>query len=90
MCFQREMASTPVRYVHFDIPVDEAYSLDSVGKHGFGEKEFIIHSLNYRSASHTLTGMSAETRRPADSVILKHMFSIIGRDLLNTDSAEKR
>ncbi|XP_067257343.1 N-acyl-aromatic-L-amino acid amidohydrolase (carboxylate-forming) B-like [Chanodichthys erythropterus] len=32
---QREMASTPVRYVHFDIPLDEAYSLDSVGKHGF-------------------------------------------------------
>lgn len=37
VCFQREMASTPVRYVHFDIPLDEAYSLDSVGKHGFGE-----------------------------------------------------
>ncbi|XP_016117483.1 N-acyl-aromatic-L-amino acid amidohydrolase (carboxylate-forming) B-like [Sinocyclocheilus grahami] len=32
---QREMASTPVRYVHFDIPLNEAYSLDSVGKHGF-------------------------------------------------------
>uniref|UniRef100_A0A673G9G2 N-acyl-aromatic-L-amino acid amidohydrolase (carboxylate-forming) A-like n=1 Tax=Sinocyclocheilus rhinocerous TaxID=307959 RepID=A0A673G9G2_9TELE len=35
VCFQREMASTPVRYVHFDIPLNEAYSLDSVGKHGF-------------------------------------------------------
>lgn len=48
VCFQREMASTPVRYVHFDIPLNEAYSLDSVGKHGFGEtlypKEFVLHS----------------------------------------------
>lgn len=68
------MASTPVRYVHFDIPLDEAYSLDSVGKHGFGEKEFIIHSLilslNYRSVWLHM--------RTADSVILKNMFSIIG------------
>ncbi|XP_067303808.1 N-acyl-aromatic-L-amino acid amidohydrolase (carboxylate-forming) B-like, partial [Pseudorasbora parva] len=32
---QREMSPTPVRYVHFDLPSDEAYSLDSVGKHGF-------------------------------------------------------
>lgn len=48
LCFQREMASTPVRYVHFDIPLNEAYSLDSVGKHGFGEtlhpKVFVVHS----------------------------------------------
>ncbi|ROJ42274.1 N-acyl-aromatic-L-amino acid amidohydrolase (carboxylate-forming) B [Anabarilius grahami] len=35
LCLITEMASTPVRYVHFDIPLDEAYSLDSVGKHGF-------------------------------------------------------
>ncbi|KAI4891680.1 hypothetical protein NFI96_003696 [Prochilodus magdalenae] len=33
----REMATIPVRYIHYDIPKSEAYSLDSVGKHGFGE-----------------------------------------------------
>ncbi|KAL7841603.1 hypothetical protein SRHO_G00252940 [Serrasalmus rhombeus] len=32
---QREMATIPVRYIHYDIPRSEAYSLDSVGKHGF-------------------------------------------------------
>ncbi|XP_028841847.1 N-acyl-aromatic-L-amino acid amidohydrolase (carboxylate-forming) B-like isoform X2 [Denticeps clupeoides] len=32
---QREMATIPVRYVHFDLPIGEAYSLESVGKHGF-------------------------------------------------------
>ncbi|KAL6466668.1 hypothetical protein MHYP_G00244720 [Metynnis hypsauchen] len=32
---QREMATIPVRYIHYDIPWSEAYSLDSVGKHGF-------------------------------------------------------
>ncbi|XP_036439401.1 N-acyl-aromatic-L-amino acid amidohydrolase (carboxylate-forming) B-like [Colossoma macropomum] len=32
---QREMATIPVRYIHYDIPQSEAYSLDSVGKHGF-------------------------------------------------------
>uniref|UniRef100_A0A3B4AHA0 N-acyl-aromatic-L-amino acid amidohydrolase n=1 Tax=Periophthalmus magnuspinnatus TaxID=409849 RepID=A0A3B4AHA0_9GOBI len=26
----------PMRYLHFDLSHDEAYSLDSVGKHGFG------------------------------------------------------
>lgn len=25
----------PMRYIHFDLPPDESYSLDSVGKHGF-------------------------------------------------------
>ncbi|XP_030635316.1 N-acyl-aromatic-L-amino acid amidohydrolase (carboxylate-forming) B-like [Chanos chanos] len=32
---QREMATIPVRYIHFDVPPNEAYSLESVGKHGF-------------------------------------------------------
>ncbi|XP_076866669.1 N-acyl-aromatic-L-amino acid amidohydrolase (carboxylate-forming) B-like isoform X2 [Brachyhypopomus gauderio] len=32
---QREMATIPVRYIHYDIPLSEAFSLDSVGKHGF-------------------------------------------------------
>ncbi|XP_072525992.1 N-acyl-aromatic-L-amino acid amidohydrolase (carboxylate-forming) B-like [Salminus brasiliensis] len=32
---QREMATIPVRYIHYDFPPSEAYSLDSVGKHGF-------------------------------------------------------
>uniref|UniRef100_A0AAY4DFT7 N-acyl-aromatic-L-amino acid amidohydrolase n=1 Tax=Denticeps clupeoides TaxID=299321 RepID=A0AAY4DFT7_9TELE len=32
-----QMATIPVRYVHFDLPIGEAYSLESVGKHGFGE-----------------------------------------------------
>ncbi|XP_062305466.1 N-acyl-aromatic-L-amino acid amidohydrolase (carboxylate-forming) B-like [Osmerus eperlanus] len=32
---QRSMPDTPVRYIHFDLPISEAYSLDSVGKHGF-------------------------------------------------------
>lgn len=62
VCFQREMASTPVRYVHFDIPLNEAYSLDSVGKHGFGETLFIHPPNNANSlvclASHILTEMS--------------------------------
>ncbi|XP_076144429.1 N-acyl-aromatic-L-amino acid amidohydrolase (carboxylate-forming) B-like [Alosa pseudoharengus] len=32
---QRELATIPVRYIHFDTPKNEAYSLESVGKHGF-------------------------------------------------------
>ncbi|XP_012697345.1 N-acyl-aromatic-L-amino acid amidohydrolase (carboxylate-forming) B-like [Clupea harengus] len=32
---QRELATIPVRYIHFDLPKNEAYSLESVGKHGF-------------------------------------------------------
>lgn len=35
--FQRQMSDIPVRFIHFDLPLNEAYSLDSVGKHGFGE-----------------------------------------------------
>ncbi|KAL2079117.1 hypothetical protein ACEWY4_024861 [Coilia grayii] len=34
-CPQRELATIPVRYIHFDKPKNEAYSLDTVGKHGF-------------------------------------------------------
>ncbi|XP_036407452.1 N-acyl-aromatic-L-amino acid amidohydrolase (carboxylate-forming) B-like [Megalops cyprinoides] len=32
---QKEMPSVPIRYIHFDISISEAYSLESVGKHGF-------------------------------------------------------
>ncbi|KAJ8416482.1 hypothetical protein AAFF_G00357700 [Aldrovandia affinis] len=32
---QKEMPTVPVRYIHFDVPQSEAYSLESVGKHGF-------------------------------------------------------
>ncbi|KAF4071416.1 hypothetical protein AMELA_G00272820 [Ameiurus melas] len=32
---QRELATIPVRYVHYDVPKSEAYTLHSVGKHGF-------------------------------------------------------
>ncbi|XP_010901167.1 N-acyl-aromatic-L-amino acid amidohydrolase (carboxylate-forming) B [Esox lucius] len=32
---QRQMSGIPVRFLHFDLPLNEAYSLDSVGKHGF-------------------------------------------------------
>ncbi|XP_023650047.1 N-acyl-aromatic-L-amino acid amidohydrolase (carboxylate-forming) B-like isoform X2 [Paramormyrops kingsleyae] len=32
---QKEMPSVPVRYIHYDVPLSEAYSLESVGKHGF-------------------------------------------------------
>ncbi|XP_014010921.1 N-acyl-aromatic-L-amino acid amidohydrolase (carboxylate-forming) B [Salmo salar] len=32
---QRQMSDIPVRFIHFDLPLNEAYSLDSVGKHGF-------------------------------------------------------
>ncbi|TSL54330.1 N-acyl-aromatic-L-amino acid amidohydrolase (carboxylate-forming) B [Bagarius yarrelli] len=31
----RELATIPVRYVHYDVPKCEAYTLHSVGKHGF-------------------------------------------------------
>lgn len=34
--FQRQMPDVPMRYIHFDIANKESYSLDSVGKHGFG------------------------------------------------------
>ena len=36
--FQHHMSDVPVRYIHFDLPCREAYSLDSLGKHGFGER----------------------------------------------------
>ncbi|KAM4611579.1 N-acyl-aromatic-L-amino acid amidohydrolase (carboxylate-forming) B-like [Polymixia lowei] len=32
---QMQMPDIPVRYIHFDLPPKEAYSLESVGKHGF-------------------------------------------------------
>lgn len=32
---QRCIPDAPMRYIHFDLPPDESYSLDSVGKHGF-------------------------------------------------------
>ncbi|XP_063042887.1 N-acyl-aromatic-L-amino acid amidohydrolase (carboxylate-forming) B-like [Engraulis encrasicolus] len=32
---QREMATIPVRYINFNKSINEAYSLDTVGKHGF-------------------------------------------------------
>ncbi|XP_077354864.1 N-acyl-aromatic-L-amino acid amidohydrolase (carboxylate-forming) B-like isoform X2 [Festucalex cinctus] len=32
---QRLMTDVPVRYIHFDVPDKESFSLDSVGKHGF-------------------------------------------------------
>ncbi|KAL0970716.1 hypothetical protein UPYG_G00246270 [Umbra pygmaea] len=32
---QRQMSNIPVRFIHFDLPLNEAYSLDSVGRHGF-------------------------------------------------------
>nr|XP_040038485.1 N-acyl-aromatic-L-amino acid amidohydrolase (carboxylate-forming) B-like [Gasterosteus aculeatus aculeatus] len=32
---QRKMPDIPMRYIHFDVPHKESYSLDSVGKHGF-------------------------------------------------------
>ncbi|KAG7314153.1 hypothetical protein KOW79_022649 [Hemibagrus wyckioides] len=32
---QRELVTIPVRYVHYDVPKSEAYTLHSVGKHGF-------------------------------------------------------
>ncbi|KAM3857634.1 N-acyl-aromatic-L-amino acid amidohydrolase (carboxylate-forming) B-like [Diretmus argenteus] len=32
---QRQMPDIPVRYIHFNLPPKEAYSLESVGKHGF-------------------------------------------------------
>lgn len=34
--FQRQMPDIPMRYIHFDVSKKESYSLDSVGKHGFG------------------------------------------------------
>lgn len=30
------MPDVPMRYIHFDVANKESYSLDSVGKHGFG------------------------------------------------------
>lgn len=30
------MPDVPMRYIHFDVSSKESYSLDSVGKHGFG------------------------------------------------------
>ncbi|KAI1883507.1 hypothetical protein AGOR_G00232250 [Albula goreensis] len=30
-----EMPAVPVRYIHYDVPLSEAYSMESVGKHGF-------------------------------------------------------
>uniref|UniRef100_A0A8C9RSP8 N-acyl-aromatic-L-amino acid amidohydrolase n=1 Tax=Scleropages formosus TaxID=113540 RepID=A0A8C9RSP8_SCLFO len=35
ICRHLQMPSTPVRYLHYNIPQSEAYSLESVGKHGF-------------------------------------------------------
>lgn len=35
-CFQTQMPDVPMRYIHFDVSKKESYSLDTVGKHGFG------------------------------------------------------
>lgn len=37
-CFQSKMTSTPVRAIFVDVPASEGYSLESLGKHGFGER----------------------------------------------------
>lgn len=37
-CFQSKMTSTPVRAIFIDQPASEGYSLESLGKHGFGER----------------------------------------------------
>lgn len=42
--FQSKMASVEVRAIQLDIPIAEAYSLESVGKHGFG-KCVCVHLL---------------------------------------------
>uniref|UniRef100_A0A3B3V238 N-acyl-aromatic-L-amino acid amidohydrolase n=1 Tax=Poecilia latipinna TaxID=48699 RepID=A0A3B3V238_9TELE len=34
---QKQMPDTPMRFIHFDVSTKESYSLDSIGKHGFGE-----------------------------------------------------
>lgn len=36
------MPDIPVRYIHFDVSRKESYSLDSVGKHGFGKFDILI------------------------------------------------
>ncbi|KAG7236575.1 hypothetical protein INR49_000772 [Caranx melampygus] len=35
LCPIWQMPDIPIRYIHFDVPSRESYSLDSVGKHGF-------------------------------------------------------
>ena len=35
-----KMPSTPVRAIQLDIPISEAFSLESVGKHGFGKSMY--------------------------------------------------
>lgn len=42
--FQSKMTSVEVRAIQLDIPISEAYSLESVGKHGFG-KCVCVHLL---------------------------------------------
>ena len=34
--FQSKMTSTTVTAIQLDIPIADAYSLEAVGKHGFG------------------------------------------------------
>jgi len=43
--FQRQMPDIPMRYIHFELSKKESYSLDSVGKHGFGEFFFLIFTI---------------------------------------------
>lgn len=35
--FQSKMTSVDIRAIQLDVPMSEAYSLESVGKHGFGK-----------------------------------------------------
>lgn len=50
------MPHIPVRYIHLDLSPKEAYSLDSVGKHGFGKLEFTM--IPFRIfASNTVTSV---------------------------------
>lgn len=40
--FQSKMTSAPVRAIQLDIPISDAYSLESVGKHGLGNFEIFL------------------------------------------------
>lgn len=50
ICCQSKMTSTPVRAIFVDVPASEAYSLESVGKHGFS-KRLISQLQRFREAS---------------------------------------
>lgn len=67
ICFKSQMTSTPVRAIFVDLPASEAYSLESVGKHGFGKRLQVQTQMVLKRNSFEPPGISLRSHRSGPS-----------------------